>query len=120
MHMIPAILLFDDGRGDLGPLSDLRASFEQRTAGRSTLERALATGARILTAVPAALAALVAERRGPEAALPADPVLCINGRLHASLDAAELAALAAGSALVAPDGSVVAARLAGAGLAAFT
>ena len=34
-----AILLFDDGRGDLGPLSDLRASFEQRSGGFTTFER---------------------------------------------------------------------------------
>ena len=41
MEQVSAILLFDDGRGDLGPLSDLRASFEQRTGGRTLLEAAV-------------------------------------------------------------------------------
>ena len=44
MASAPGVLLFDDGTGDLGPLSDLRASFEQRTGGLALLERVGAGG----------------------------------------------------------------------------
>jgi UDP-N-acetylglucosamine diphosphorylase/glucosamine-1-phosphate N-acetyltransferase len=113
---------FDDGQGDLGPLSDLRAAFEQRTAGRTLLERLLEHGPIGGFALPAALAAVVAERHGLTVnAAPAE-ALFVNGRLHAPLDAATARAmedLRVGDAMVAADGSVVAARLAGAAAAAF-
>jgi len=122
MDPATATLLFDDGSGDLGPLSDLRASFEQRAGGFTMLERVRATGARIHAAVGGALQPVLRERHGDAAfAVPA-AALCVNGRLHAALDAAlrsRLAALGEGRALVAADGSVVAARLAGRELSEF-
>ena len=117
-----AILLFDDGRGDLGPLSDLRASFEQRSGGFTTLERALRTGIAVHTACGPELAPLVAERHGAECASVPESALVLNGRVHHSLPELLRSAPAGfeeGSALVAADGSVVAARLAGAALRAF-
>lgn len=115
-------ILFDDARGDLGPLSDLRASFEQRTGGLTLLERARAAADVVGLAVPHALAALVAERHAiPANAAPAD-ALFVNGRVHVPFGAAlaaRLDALRPGQGLQAADGSVVAVRLSGADVAAF-
>jgi len=95
MPTLPAMLLFDDGTGDLGPLSDLRASFEQRTGGLALLER---VGAGAALSVPEALEAVVRERHGEAALrLPAGPVLCVNGRFHAPIDAGAVDASAAGA-----------------------
>jgi UDP-N-acetylglucosamine diphosphorylase/glucosamine-1-phosphate N-acetyltransferase len=120
MASAPGVLLFDDGTGDLGPLSDLRASFEQRTGGLALLER---VGAGAALAVPEALEAVVRERHGEAAVrLPAGPVLCVNGRFHAPIDAGAVDASAAGArgvAVRAADGSVAAALLAGPALEEF-
>ena len=59
-----ATIIFDDGQGDLGPLSDLRACFEQRTGGHTLLERARAHGMADALAVPAAMAPMLAARHG--------------------------------------------------------
>ena len=121
MHAGTATLLFDDGRGDLGPLSDLRASFEQRTGGRSALERAQRAGGAVHVAAGPALRPLLVERLGGALAVPPAAV-CVNGRLHVAFDAAlrvRLGSLQAGHALVTADGSVVAARLEGAALVEF-
>jgi len=76
---MPLIVLFDDGRGRFGPLTDLRATFELRTS-RDTAIEALRPAA--LWARPE-LAPLVTERTGlPVNRLPAggDAVLLVNGR----------------------------------------
>ncbi|NBX33231.1 MAG: hypothetical protein EBR07_10995, partial [Planctomycetes bacterium] len=89
MEQVSAILLFDDGRGDLGPLSDLRASFEQRTGGRTLLEAAVALRAHpVRVATAPRYAALVAERLGAECTAPVAAAICVNGRMHARMDAA--------------------------------
>ena len=123
MEQVSAILLFDDGRGDLGPLSDLRASFEQRTGGRTLLEAAVALREHpVRVATAPRYTALVTERLGAECTAPVAAAICVNGRMHARMDAAlreRFDALHVGSAMVSPDGSVIAARLAGAALQAF-
>ena len=115
-------ILFDDARGDLGPLSDLRASFEQRTGGWTLLERVRALADVVGLAVPHALAAVVAERHGmPANAAPAD-ALFVNGRIHVPFGpalAARLDGLEPGQGVQAADGSIVAMRLSGAACAAF-
>ncbi len=86
-------IVFDDGKGRLGPLTDLRASFEIRTGARTTLERwrsalpALRGDEVREMVVPEALAPLVCERHGPVVHTPAslptqgnEPVMLINGR----------------------------------------
>lgn len=116
-----ATLLFDDGRGDLGPLSDLRASFEQRTGGRSVLERAQRAGGAVHLAAGPALRPLLAERYGAALAVP-HAAVCVNGRLQVPADAAlraRLGSLQPGHALRAADGSVVAVRLEGRALTEF-
>lgn len=63
--MQPAIV-FDDGLGRLGPLTDLRAAFDVRTGARTTLDRLrheLSLDVRAL-AVPAHLVDLTTERHG--------------------------------------------------------
>ena len=123
MEQVSAILLFDDGRGDLGPLSDLRASFEQRTGGLTLLECAVALRTHpVRVATGRQYAALVAERLGAEATAPVAAAICVNGRMHARMDAAlreKFDALHAGAAIVDRDGSIVAARLAGSALQSF-
>ena len=79
------LVVFDDGKGTFGPLTDLRASFELR-AGLGTLleriERAVGRRADTLL-VPAHLASVVAESTGrPVNAIPGPGrCLAINGRL---------------------------------------
>ena len=114
MNPSHAILLFDDGLGDLGPLSDLRASFEQRTGGFTMLERARAVTSTVQVACGPALSAAVAERHGVPEPGAARSVLCLNGRLHASLAGGAMASafgLAVGHALLARDGAILAAHL---------
>ncbi len=113
-----ATIIFDDGQGDLGPLSDLRACFEQRTGGHTLLERARAHGMADALAVPAAMAPMLAARHGcavnDAGAASGGDVLFLNGRIHVPLGLellAGLRSLAAGEALCAPDGTVLAACL---------
>ena len=106
MDQVPAILLFDDGQGSLGPLSDLRVSFEQRTGGLTAIERAAAFGTAVRMAAAAGSMALLAERHGAESVAACTAALCINGRVHAGARAMREAfdGLAPGAALVAADG----------------
>ena len=65
MSMQPAIV-FDDGLGRLGPLTDLRAAFDIRTGARTTLDRLrheLQLDVRAL-AVPSHLVDVTSERHG--------------------------------------------------------
>src|SRR5204863_4726851 len=80
-----AAVIFDDGRGQLAPLNDLRPSFDIRTGALTTLARLrLAMGLRVVALfVPEALAALTREQHSepvnqfPNFRQP-DPVLLIN------------------------------------------
>jgi UDP-N-acetylglucosamine diphosphorylase/glucosamine-1-phosphate N-acetyltransferase len=79
-----AMVIFDDGAGRFGPMTDLRACFEIRTgmlttAGRLAVSRPEPLGAYW---VPPHLAAVVAERAdAPVNQLPqAKDLLCLNGR----------------------------------------
>lgn len=86
---IPPIVLFDDGLGRFGPLTDLRASFELRIGARTAVERLASEGLAALWTRPAwrsepALREIVAARhRVPVDALPEsfEEVLLVNGRL---------------------------------------
>lgn len=80
-------ILFDDGKGLLGPLTDLRASYEVRTGALTTAERLTAAFGLepVGVVVPAPLYELIADtspipvNRAPD--LPDDaPVLLVNGR----------------------------------------
>jgi UDP-N-acetylglucosamine diphosphorylase/glucosamine-1-phosphate N-acetyltransferase len=109
-----AFVPFDDGLGDLGPLSDLRASFEQRTGGCTVLERCRLAGTVASVAVPSARAALAAERCGVPANAAVDGAVLVNGRLQAPFEGPlreALRSLAAGQAIVDGEGTVVAACL---------
>jgi UDP-N-acetylglucosamine diphosphorylase/glucosamine-1-phosphate N-acetyltransferase len=109
-----AMVIFDDGHGRFGPMTDLRAAFEMRTgmltaAGRLAVSRPEPLGAYW---VAQHLAAVVAERAdAPVNRLPeAKDLLCVNGRWR--LPRRDLS-LKRGQAAVEQDsGHVVAARLA--------
>lgn len=60
---MPTLILFDDGRGLLSPLADLRASFDVRTGALTTFHRAAALYGQRPSAlyVPAGLAAITAQ-----------------------------------------------------------
>ncbi len=107
------MIIFDDGLGSLGPMTDLRASFEIRTGMLTTAGRLALVRREPLAGywVPRHLAAVVAQRaRAPVNELPEDEVIsCFNGRWAVpdsalSLDPGE-AVLEAGS------GGVVAAMM---------
>lgn len=78
------IIIFDDGLGQFGPITDLRAAFEIRTGVLTTAGRIAAAFPRLLSGywVPERLRALVAERanapvnRTPEEEL----ILLVSGR----------------------------------------
>ncbi|HWB18808.1 MAG TPA: putative sugar nucleotidyl transferase, partial [Phycisphaerales bacterium] len=78
------MVIFDDGLGQLGPMTDLRASFEVRSGMNTTAERIAETWPRSLTGywVPERLKAVVEERaNAPVNQLPAEEeLLCVNGR----------------------------------------
>ncbi len=81
--MVP-LIIFDDGMGDLGPMVDLRASFEVRSGMFTTAGRIAARRSETLAGywVPQRLAGVVAERaEAPVNELPAsDAIFCVNGR----------------------------------------
>jgi UDP-N-acetylglucosamine diphosphorylase/glucosamine-1-phosphate N-acetyltransferase len=81
--MLP-LVIFDDGRGRFGPMTDLRASFEMRTGMFTTAARIASIWKGALSAcwVPPRLQALVSERaRVPVNELPAGNALrLVNGR----------------------------------------
>ncbi len=112
----PAIL-FDDAKGLLSPLTDLRPSFLVRTGAMTTAERLIAAFdlEPIAAVVPMELAELAAEQiNAPINQVPAgddaDPILLINGRCTLPIDA--IGALEPGHALLeqATD-DMIAARL---------
>src|SRR5437773_1641909 len=78
------MIIFDDGRGQLGPMADLRASFEVRTGMFTTGNRIAAHRPRTLAGywAPLRLGALVAERaNAPVNVLPEEEeLLLVNGR----------------------------------------
>jgi len=117
----PAIL-FDDAKGLLSPLTDLRASYEVRTGAMTTAERMLNAFdlEPVGVMVPAPLFELIAEttpvpvNRPPDAGQVADDaeVLLINGRCPLPLDA--IASLDLGEAAIEKrSGDMVAIRLTG-------
>lgn len=83
-HAHARMVIFDDGRGQFGPLTDLRAAFELRTGVLTTAERLCTVFPRALCAyhVPADLEALVRARAdAPVNLLPEEETLCcVNGR----------------------------------------
>src|SRR5262245_1188723 len=107
------MIIFDDGLGQFGPMTDLRAAFEVRTGMFTTAGRIAAHRPKMLAGywVPPRLRALVAERaNAPVNILPNEEVLqCVSGRWSMpdpSLD------LAVGEALVEEaTGHVIAAVL---------
>lgn len=106
------LILFDDGRGRFGPLTDLRAAFEIRSGADSTLRRVArwASGRLAALWVPEQLAAVVASRSSLSVnTLPEAPLLALlNGRLLLPDDALRPAA---GQILVDGEGDAIAALL---------
>lgn len=78
------MIVFDDGRGQLGPMTDLRAAFEVRTGVMTTAGRLAAAFPRALAGywVPEAKLALVAARaNGPVNRIPeSESVFLASGR----------------------------------------
>jgi UDP-N-acetylglucosamine diphosphorylase/glucosamine-1-phosphate N-acetyltransferase len=111
---VPRAILFDDGRGELSPLTDLRASFEVRCGAFTALERLVRDGdVRVVGLfVPADLADVLRERHSipvnPDR-IDDGPVLAINGR-WAECDGSSAANLDPGEAWIDPTtGEVIAA-----------
>ncbi len=111
MTAVAPIALFDDGLCGFGPLSDLRAAFDQRLGILTAVERGAAIGALASLWPSAELEACTRERhpavhvRG----LGADAeVLCIHG---ACADWSRAISLATGDAIADADGQLVACRV---------
>lgn len=112
----PAIL-FDDGKGVLAPLTDLRPAFHVRTGALTNAERMTRVYNLDVVAVmvPARLIELATDQHGvpvnqPPKETPARPVLLLNGRLAMPL--AEIDSLTPGQILVEEEsGDMVAALL---------
>lgn len=110
-------VIFDDGGGQLGPLTDLRAAPLVRTGALTSLERLVAqlAGAGLGETVDLHVGGDLEELTREQVDLPVnrqvetEEVLLVNGRCVRLPEGA--ARLDAGSALVAGDGSVLAARL---------
>ena len=107
------LIIFDDGLGQLGPMTDLRASFEIRTGMLTTAGRIAAGHPKALAAywVPPHLRDLLQARAdAPVNRMPLDEIVdCVNGRW--GLPDLDLP-LKTGEALVEEDtGHVVMARL---------
>ena len=107
------MIIFDDGRGQFGPMTDLRAAFEIRTGMETTARRIHARYPKTLAGywTPEAIHPIVSERaNAPVNAMPPEEELwCVSGRLAlppATLD------LALGDVMVEEaTGDVIAARL---------
>ena len=112
--MTPAIF-FDDGKGELGPLTDLRPAFDLRTGALRSIERMrLVLGLKVVALfVPEPLAALTLDKLNIKTNELPDldgPVLVVNGRCPIPLD--EIREIEPGQALVErKSGDVIAARL---------
>ncbi|MFT5422613.1 MAG: UDP-N-acetylglucosamine diphosphorylase/glucosamine-1-phosphate N-acetyltransferase [Phycisphaerales bacterium] len=112
----PAIL-FDDGKGTLAPLTDLRPAFHVRTGALTNAERmtrALHLEV-VAVAVPGPMIELASDQHGvpvnqPPKETPARPILLLNGRL--ALPIPEIEALTPGQVLAEEEsGDMVAALL---------
>ncbi len=110
-----SVILLDDGVGDLGPLSDTRASYEQRDGALSALERWRLRGTlggvmQPPQASEASSRALVARMQG--LGLPVQPTIAdacfVNGCFD--VQPADLESLPTGGSLRCPQGRLVAAR----------
>lgn len=113
------LILFDDSQSNLGPLGDLRRSFQQRTGvftGLGRAERSFATTAEVHAADGDT--ALCSEQTRRSIADPDDgsEAVLVNGRL---MTGGRLTAPAVGHAEVNEDGTVAIACLSGAALSAF-
>lgn len=109
-----SVILFDDGKGLLSPLTDVRAAFDVRTGALTTLERWRRSGPRrrvVALACPGSLGAVARESHPfPINQVPsdADPVLLVNARCV--LDRPEIESLNIGDVLIErQSGDVVAA-----------
>lgn len=108
------MIIFDDGRGRFGPMTDLRASFELRTGMLTTAGRLAGHWPKSLAGywVPPRLAPVVAGRaNAPVNELPSldETVFCVNGRWSMPDD---FGGLNTGQALLEPEtGDVIAAML---------
>merc|ERR1712185_111230 len=113
------LILFDDGQSNLGPLGDLRCSFQQRTGVFTALGRAERSfGCTAELCVLDGATALVGEQTRRSIADPEDgrEAVLVNGRL---MSGGRIKAPAPGAALVNEDGTVAIARLADSALSAF-
>ena len=110
------LLIFDDGAGQWGPLTDLRPVFELRTGALTTRQRIeAAVGMKAGSwVVPADLTALMADK--PPVVTVYGPVepgnwLFVNGRWPGVAHSQRVRELPLGTALVGPEGHLVAAHL---------
>ena len=109
---MPTLVIIDDGRGCLGPMTDLRPTFDLRTGAHRTLERIERRLGRFPAAwwVPDAIAGLWANAtEHPVNTLPAgDTLLLINGRW---LGLGNLPELVVGQVAMDDQGAVIAAHV---------
>ena len=111
------LIIFDDGNGRFGPMTDMRAAFEMRTGAWTTMQRiqhALQSRACALI-VPKPLQSLVASRHSVTVnpttqKLNGSNYLLVNGRWSGISDVENICALSINEALVQPDGQLIAAR----------
>ncbi len=109
---VAPIAIFDDGLCGFGPLSDLRASFDQRLGILTAAERAMMVGAPLSLWPGTELAACTRERHP---SVPVDDlgraaeVICISG---VCADWSRAVALAQGEAIADSSGGLVACKLA--------
>lgn len=114
----PRLAIFDDARGQWGPMTDRRPVFALRTGAvtnRRRIERSMGAAAAALL-VPAHLAEVMAERE-PDTPVNAGGIegwwRLVNGRWHglSALVAERVRALPRRTALVQPDGAMIAAHV---------
>lgn len=113
------LVIFDDGKGRWGPMTDLRPVFDLRTGvltNRQRIELALGRDAVVLR-VPHEMAALVAQENPALAVntpVNASRCLLVNGRWTGQRGVEKVCGLGAGAVLLQDDDQVVAANLEGA------
>jgi UDP-N-acetylglucosamine diphosphorylase/glucosamine-1-phosphate N-acetyltransferase len=111
-----ALLIFDDGRGLWGPMTDLRPVFDLRTGALTTRQRIERVAARTASAlvVPPDQAAAMSPRQSGIAVyapLSEGQWLAVNGRWPGVAHAQRVQELPVGTALVQGDGQLIAAYL---------
>ena len=111
-----SLLIFDDGLGQWGPMTDLRAVFDLRTGAltnRQRIERSVGTVASSLV-VPADQAGLI-NQQVPSITVYAPPKqgrwLLVNGRWSGITAAQQVCELPLGTALVQNDGQLIATHI---------